>query len=390
MNMAALSVIIVSYNVRYYLEQCLRSVAKASVGIDGVETIVVDNDSADGSVEYLEPLFERVRFIRAGGNIGFSKANNLGLREATGRYVLFLNPDTILAENVLKDCIRFMDNHPGAGAAGVRMINRDGTFARESRRAVPTPFVSFCKMSGLCSLFPKSRIFGRYYLGHLDPLEANRIEVVSGAFMFVRKEALDKVGGFDETFFMYGEDVDLSYRILKAGYENWYVPVCILHYKGESTVKTSYAYARVFYDAMMIFFNKHFRSYGRLFSAVVKAVISVKTVLTYIVSNFPFRKNQTANASLVWLYAGHQELTSRVCRLTGTADGCLISSRMSLPSGEQSRDFTLYDTSAFSYAEILDNMNLNGGVARIATYYPNSGILLTDSEVRIEDLSDND
>ncbi len=385
--MASLSVIIVSYNVRYYLEQCLRSVAKASSGLD-VEVLVVDNDSTDNTVESLEPLFPQVRFMRAGGNLGFSRANNLALKEASGRYVLFLNPDTIVAEGVLSDCIRFMDNHPQAGAAGVRMINRDGSFARESRRSVPTPFVSLCKMTGLCSLLPKSRVFGRYYSGYLDPMEANRIEIVSGAFMFVRREALERTGGFDESFFMYGEDVDLSYRILKEGFENWYIPVPVLHYKGESTNKTSYRYAKVFYNAMLIFFNKHFRGYHLLFGLMVRIVVAVQTVLSYIANNIVHRTKKGDDARLVWMYAGHSELLPLVSRLTGTNEGDIVSSRMSLPSAEQPRDYTIYDVSAFTYSEIIDNMVRNQGVARIATLYPGSKVLITDQEIR-QDAGEN-
>ncbi|MBO4500478.1 MAG: glycosyltransferase family 2 protein [Bacteroidaceae bacterium] len=381
--MPVLSVIIVNYNVRYYLEQCLNSVTRASKGIDS-EIIVVDNDSSDGSVEYLEPLFPHVRFIRAGGNLGFSRANNLALAESNGKYVLFLNPDTILSENVLEDCIRFMDNHPEAGAAGVRMLNRDGTFARESRRAVPTPFVSMCKILGLCSLFPTSKLFGKYYMGHLDPMAANKIEIVSGAFMFVRREALDKTGSFDEAFFMYGEDVDLSYRILKAGYENWYIPVTILHYKGESTNKTTYRYARVFYKAMIIFFDKHFRSYSLLFSLFVRLAIHIQTFLSFLANNL-CRRKALKDGKEIWLYAGHPEYIHRIEALTGTPEGCLMTSRMSLPIGVKFHDYTVYDISAFTYKEILENISSNSGNASIATYNPTSGVLITDCEIRIDE-----
>lgn len=378
--MSRVSIIIVSYNVRYYLEQCLRSVARASAGLD-VETIVVDNDSSDGSVEYLEPLFPTIKFIRAGGNLGFSKANNIGFGQSSGNYVLFLNPDTVISENVLADCIRFMDNHKEAGAAGVRMLNRDGSFARESKRGVPTPFVSFCKMSGLCRLFPKSRIFGRYYLGHLDPDEANRIEIISGAFMFVRREALEAVGGFDEDFFMYGEDIDLSYRILKQGYENWYIPVTILHYKGESTNKTTYRYAKVFYNAMLIFFNKHFRKYSILFSLFVKAVISVQTVLSFLLNRVIYRSRSKGTDRLVWMYSGHEQHLDQVARLAGVPRKDIISCGMSLPGNDIPRDYTIYDVSVFAYSEILQNMSDCKGVARIATYNPENGMFISNAKI---------
>ena len=374
--MTKLSIIIVSYNVKYYLEQCLRSVAAAAAGID-VETIVVDNESSDGSIEYLEPLFPQVRFVRAGGNIGFSRANNMAVGMSSGNYVLFLNPDTVIAGNVLSDCIRFMDNHPAAGAAGVRMLNRDGSFARESRRGVPTPFVAFCKMSGLCSLFPKSKVLGRYYMGYLDEEAPARIDIVSGAFMMVRREALDRTGGFDETFFMYGEDVDLSYRILQEGYENWYIPVPILHYKGESTNKTSYAYSKVFYDAMLIFFNKHFRNYGRLLSFAVHVMVSVKTLFSFVGNNLHFRR-RVADDSETWLFCGDRNNMEKAASLSGVPE---MEYRTELPDMSLKCDVTVYDSSVFGYSEILGNMLSCPGRSHVAVFYPESGILLTDNEV---------
>lgn len=343
--MKDVSVIIVSYNVRYYLEQCLLSVIQASEGLD-VEILVPDNDSPDDSVGYLEPLFPSVRFIRTGGNLGFSKANNLALKQSVGRYVLFLNPDTIISGSMLRDCVDFMDSHPKAGGAGVMMLNADGSFALESRRSVPTPFVSFCKMSGLGTLFPKSRLFGRYYMDYLDRERASRIEVISGAAMFVRHETLDQTGGFDEDFFMYGEDVDLSYRILKAGWENWYIPTRMLHYKGESTNKTSYRYAQVFYDAMLIFFRKHFSNLSGFFAAVVKSVIFVKKISTYLANNVLYR-----NAS------------------TEVSDNVLA-------------NCVLFDASCTTYSQMLDVMTSEKEGRKIAIYYPNKELLITDRLVR--------
>ena len=172
--------------------------------------------------------------------------------------MLLLNPDTLVAEDTLRSCLDFLDARPTVGAVGVRMLNSDGSFAPESRRGLPTPFTSFCKMTGLWTLFPKSRLFGRYYMRYLNPDEANPIEVISGAFNMVRRKALDQIGLLDEDFFMYGEDIDLSYRLLQGGWENYYLPCTILHYKGESTVKSSFRYVNVFYKAMLIFFNKHY------------------------------------------------------------------------------------------------------------------------------------
>ncbi|MBR6648063.1 MAG: glycosyltransferase family 2 protein, partial [Bacteroidaceae bacterium] len=252
-----LSIVIVSYNVKYFIEQCLRSVERATHHL-GTEVFVVDNASTDGSCEYLTPLFPNVNFIWNKDNRGFARANNQAIKLSTGKYVLLLNPDTIVAENTLAQFVQFMDNHPDAGGAGAYMLRTDGTFALESRRGLPTPFVAFCKMSGLAGLFPKSRIWGRYYMRYLDEQQINKIEIISGAFMFLRRETLEKSGLLDEDFFMYGEDIDLSYRIMKAGYNNYFLPSRILHYKGESTVKSSYRYVYTFYQAMQLFFNKHY------------------------------------------------------------------------------------------------------------------------------------
>ena len=213
--MMKLSIVIVSYNVKYYLEQCLRSVMRATTRLQA-EVWVVDNASTDGSVEYLQTRFPSVHFVQNADNRGFSAANNQAIRQSQGEYVLLLNPDTIVGEDVLEGCVAFLDAHPQAGAVGVRMLNADGSFAPESRRGVPTPFTSFCKMSGLSRLFPMSTVFGRYYMRYLDANEANRIEIISGAFNMLRRKAIDHVGLLDERFFMYGEDVDLSYRLLQG------------------------------------------------------------------------------------------------------------------------------------------------------------------------------
>lgn len=273
-----LSVIIVSYNVKYHLEQCLRSVRAASEGLT-VEVWVVDNASTDGSFHYLHERFPYVHFIQNEENVGFSRANNQAIEKSAGRYVLLLNPDTLVAGETLLESVRFLDAHPQAGGCGVRMLNPDGSFAPESRRGLPTPFTSFCKMSGLGSLFPNSRTFGRYYMRYLDVNQPNPIEVISGAYFMVRRAALDAVGLLDEDFFMYGEDIDLSYRLLKGGWENWYLPQPILHYKGESTVKSSFRYVHVFYNAMLIFFNKHYRQRYRLLSLLIRLAVYVRALM---------------------------------------------------------------------------------------------------------------
>lgn len=253
-----LSVIIVNYNVRAYLEQCLRTVQEAMKGITG-DVYVVDNLSTDGSVEMVREKFPQVKLIANTENVGFSRANNQAIRESTAEYVVLLNPDTVVGEDVFHKVIAFMDANPKAGGLGVKMIDGTGTFLPESKRGLPTPAVAFYKIIGLTRLFPKSKVFGRYHLGHLPENETAPIEILSGASMFLRKETLDKVGLLDESFFMYGEDIDLSYRITLGGYENWYFPEArIIHYKGESTKKSSVNYVFVFYNAMAIFAQKHF------------------------------------------------------------------------------------------------------------------------------------
>ena len=264
-----LSVVIVSYNVRPYLTACLDSVARALEGIEG-EVFVVDNDSTDDSVEVVAGSYPWVHLINNKENLGFSKANNKAIREANGEYVLLLNPDTNVAEDTLKGVLDFMDAHPESGGAGVRMHNADGTLAPESRRAVPTPWVAALKMLGFTR---------RYYMSRLSWEEPSPIEVISGAFFFLRRKAIDQVGMLDEDFFMYGEDIDLSYRLLKGGWQNWYLPFDIIHYKGKSTQKSDFRYVHVFYQAMLIFFRKHYSHLSFFFTLPVKCAIYFRASL---------------------------------------------------------------------------------------------------------------
>ena len=264
-----LSVVIVSYNVRDYLENCLQSVSRALEGIEG-EVFVVDNHSDDDSVEAVRSQYPWVRLIENQENMGFSRANNIAIRESRGEYVLLLNPDTIVEEATLREVLRFMEEHPKAGGAGVMMHNADGSLAPESRRALPTPWVSCLKMLG----FTK-----RYYMSHLPWDQPGRIEVISGAFCFLRKKALDEVGLLDEDFFMYGEDIDLSYRLMKGGWENWYLPYPITHFKGKSTQKSDYRYVHIFYNAMLIFFRKHYSHLSLFYALPVKMAIYFRAAI---------------------------------------------------------------------------------------------------------------
>ncbi|MBN1250985.1 MAG: glycosyltransferase [Bacteroidales bacterium] len=253
-----LSVIIVNYNVKEFLEQCIYSVKKASKNIK-TEIFVVDNSSVDGSIEMIGNLFPEINLIINDKNLGFGTACNQAIKISKGNHILILNPDTIVSENSFDVCIDFMNKNQNAGAIGVKMINGKGKFLPESKRALPTPSSAFFKIFGFSALFPSSKLFGKYQLKYLDENQIHEIEVLSGAFMFIKREALEKSGLFDEKFFMYGEDIDLSYRIIKSGYKNYYLPTTtIIHYKGESTKKSSLKYVKLFYEAMIIFAKKHY------------------------------------------------------------------------------------------------------------------------------------
>lgn len=290
-----LSILIVNYNVKYFLEQCLCSVQQAIQGL-AAEVIVVDNASTDGSLELLQPQFGWVRFIASATNTGFAPANNLALQYATGDYILYLNPDTILAEDSLAASIRFLDEHPQAGGLGIKMVDGAGRFLPESKRSFPSPLTSLYKLMGLGALFPKSPVFARYSLGHLSPNSNHEVGVLSGAYLMSRRVLLQQLGGFDEAFFMYGEDVDLSYRIQQAGYKNYYFAgSTIIHFKGESTKKGSLNYVKMFYNAMSLFVQKHYgSSRGRVFAGCIRLAIwlragvtAVKKVISMIGTPFP-------------------------------------------------------------------------------------------------------
>ncbi|MBC3542419.1 glycosyltransferase family 2 protein [Rufibacter sediminis] len=281
--MKDLSVIIVNYNVSYFLEQCLLSVRRAAQKLR-VEVFVVDNNSVDGSVEMVQRRFPEVILLANKENLGFSKANNQAIRQAQGKYVLLLNPDTVVEEDTFLKCFRFMEANPAAGALGVKMMDGAGKFLPESKRGLPTPWVAFSKVFGLAALFPASAVFNRYHLGHLPADEVHKIDILAGAFMFMRAEALQKVGLLDEDFFMYGEDIDLSYRIKEGGFDVYYFPETrIIHYKGESTRKTSVNYVFMFYRAMMVFAEKHFSGrQARLYSLLIRWAIYLRAALALL------------------------------------------------------------------------------------------------------------
>ena len=298
-----LSVIIVNYNVEYFLEHCLLSVRKAVKDIDA-EIFVVDNNSVDGSVNMLKSKFPEVKLIENKENTGFAKANNQAIRISSGKYVLLLNPDTVVEEDTFVKCLDFMDKHPDAGGLGVKMIDGQGKILKESKRGFPTPWVCFCKMTGLTKIFPHSKRYCGYYMGHLPYDKTNEVDILAGAFMLMRKEALDKVGLLDETFFMYGEDIDLSYRITQGGYKNYYfADTSIIHYKGESTKKGSLNYVYTFYNAMDIFAKKHLSSkQTRVFSLIIKLAIWGRAAISFI--SRIFKKAALPVLDFLLLYAG--------------------------------------------------------------------------------------
>lgn len=277
-----ISIVIVNYNVKHFLEQCLLSVEKAIQGIQA-EVFVVDNVSVDGSVEMVKEKFPWVQLIANTENVGFSKGNNQAIRLAKGEYVLLLNPDTLVEEDTFIKCIDWMDHHPDGGGLGVKMVDGKGIFLPESKRGIPYPLTSFFKISGIYRLFPKSKKINHYYLGHLSNNENHEVEVLSGAYMFMRKKVLDEVGWLDEDFFMYGEDIDLSWRIIKGGYKNYYLADArIIHYKGESTKKGSLNYVYVFYQAMVIFANKHFSgSHAHGYQTLIRMAIWMRAGLSF-------------------------------------------------------------------------------------------------------------
>jgi GT2 family glycosyltransferase len=285
--MPRLSVVIVNYNVEHFLEICLHSVMASDISGD-IDVWVVDNNSSDGSVDMIRQKFPQVKLIANTFNVGFSCANNQAIRASSTDYVLLLNPDTIVPEDCFRKCLDFMDAHPEAGGLGARMVDGSGIFLPESKRGLPGPWVSFCKAFGLTRMFPGSPVFGGYYMSYLDEHQIHEVDVLSGAFMLMRRSALDLSGLLDEDFFMYGEDVDLSYRLQKAGFKNYYFPdVSLIHFKGESTRRGSISFIRNFYMAMLLFSAKHF-SRNRLFSFFISIGIGIRAFLALIKRMYDF------------------------------------------------------------------------------------------------------
>ena len=397
-----LSVVIVNYNVKHYVEQCLNSVMRAVDGMES-EIFVVDNHSRDGSVDYLRTRFPQVNIIDSLHNQGFSRANNIAIRQSRGEYVLLLNPDTFVGETVLKECVRFMDEHVNAGGVGVRMLKVDGNSAMESRRGLPSPATAFYKMCGLCSMFPRHPRFGKYYMSGLSWDEAARIEVVSGAFFMLRRKAVEQVGLLDEDFFMYGEDIDLSCRLLKGGFENWYLPVKILHYKGESTQKSSFRYVHVFYDAMLIFLRKHYGHFGWWLSLPIKLAVYMKAAVTLVKMQAEKVRKSLGFTSRrrveepKFMFLGSRQMLDE-CRELAAKHGLQAlgfeeASQLTRPQGHHGlllpenkgqQVNMVYDVHAYQYADILEIFSANPDPdVRLATYDTQTGVMITMDEIYV-------
>jgi GT2 family glycosyltransferase len=360
-----LSVVILNYNVRYFLEQCLLSVVRAMEGIDG-EIIVVDNASPDGSVEMVRRHFPQATLIANTENSGFPKGNNLGVAQAKGEYLCILNPDTVVAEDTFRKALGFAGSKKNLGILGVRLIDGAGRFLPESKRGVPTPFVAFTKIAGWHKF---GGFFNRYYAGHLGEGGSGKVDVLVGAFMLMKAETYRAAGGFDENCFMYSDDIDLSYTVLKSGKENYYFGgAAIIHYKGESTAKDA-AYLNRFREAMDYFYRKHFRR-SPVFDAMMKAGALLFAAI---------KKNQSpkpVRPKAYLLFSNDEELRSGIEKKVGNPVSILPANNISdveIAPGTQ----VFFDSSQLSYGEIIQTMQTRKTqrlTFRIA--YPDQGFFI--------------
>ncbi len=378
MTMKKLTIVIVSYNVRHYLEQCIESVLRAAKDIDH-DIYVVDNASHDDTIDCIEKRFgQQVTLIESQHNLGFARANNQAIRRSDSQYVLLLNPDTIVSEDSLQQVIGFMDSHPKAGGAGVMMIGTNGQKAKESRRGLPTPWVAMLKMLG-CSK--------RYYMSHLPWDRPGQIDVMSGAFCMLRREVLNQVGLLDEDFFMYGEDIDLSYRIKKGGYENWYVPATILHYKGESTQKSSYRYVHIFYKAMLIFFRKQYAHLSFFVTAPIKTAIYFRAFIALVQMQYwrvrlSLGFDGKKQSETQYFFLGSEAMKAE-CQQLALRKG-LAYHDGPMPEVLPAAACLVYDTCHFSYHDIIDHLVKHAdGNPLLGTYNQQTKTLITPHDIFI-------
>ena len=341
------------------------SVRKAIEKIE-TEIFVVDNNSTDGSYDYLQPKFSEVNFILNNENEGFAKANNKALSLAKGKFILFLNPDTIVAEDSFEKCISFLDSNKNAGALGVKMIDGKGSYLKESKRGFPDLWVAFCKLSGVTTLFPHSKIFSKYYLGYLSEKENQIIDAIAGAYFFARKETLDKTGGFDEQFFMYAEDIDLSYRIQQSGFLNYYFAgTTIIHFKGEST-KKDFRYVKLFYKAMSQFVKKHFSSRSSIFfSIMIEFAIWLRATLALIGNLFSTKKINRKEQKKYFL-TGDVDVVNQLKKI-------LLSNKKMVSDEEKNTDEIIFcEGKDFSFTQIIDSLEKESSTVNFKIYSSNS------------------
>ncbi len=374
-----LSVVIVNYNVELYLQQCLLSVFQ-SKNID-FEVFVVDNNSPDNSCQMVKDKFPEVKLIENKFNAGFAKANNQALALSKGEYVLLLNPDTVVCEDTFENVCRFMDENPDAGSLGVKMLDGYGNFLPESKRGFPSPFAAFCKIFGLSKLFPKSHLFGKYHVRYLSENKTHAVDILAGAFMLMRSNILKKIGFLDEKFFMYGEDIDMSYRITLAGYKNYYLPERIIHYKGESTHKDTLKYVKIFYESILIFFKKYYHKSGFLFTISIKFAIFFRAALAalsrIIAFVLPKKKKVISKAGLIGNTAELKHLFDFSVEIPSNEG---ISNIKSIIKSEKIKYIAL-DTNSFTFKEIISFAeSISYAECEIGIYHPKEKILVSRTE----------
>ncbi len=347
-----LSVIILNYNVRYFLELCLYSVRKATQYID-TEIFVIDNASTDSSIEVLKDIFPNVNFIQNNKNLGFPKGNNIGVKEAKGEFICILNPDTVVAEDTFEKLFLFIENKADVGAVGCHLIDGSGNFLPESKRGIPTPWVAFTKIFSLYKIFPNISWFNKYYAQHISEFQTGKTDILVGAFMLMKRSLYLDLQGFDENCFMYSDDIDLSYRILQKGLQNYYVPTTsVIHFKGESTVKDK-QYLKRFSDAMQYFYTKHFKkSYifdgfmkvGSISFAVVKKNKTHKKLIpeSYIIVSNKEENIQKIGSNLTKKYYIWKKLPEKDVILQTISQGKILE--------------IIFDTEVFMYKDCIGFM----------------------------------
>lgn len=356
-----LSVIILNYNVRYFLEQCVLSVQKALENIDG-EIIVIDNNSSDDSCNMMKSLFPNIKLIENKENLGFPKGNNIAVAQAKGDYLCILNPDTVVAENTFEKILAFAKSKTDLGIIGCKLIDGTGNFLPESKRGIPTPWVAFTKIFGL---YKVSTIFGKYYAQHLTENQSGKVEILVGAFMILKRQLYNEIGGFDENCFMYSDDIDLSYMALKKGKSNYYFhETTVIHYKGESTVRDG-KYMKRFQEAMNFFYKKHFRK-----SFVFDLFMKIGVVLFSFI-----KKNQTKiikRNSDKFIFFSKEKAA-----LNLNKEVVILDDFQKFKNDLSSDIEIIFDTNSFTYKEIIHFMNYNkNNNLTFKNYIPDSNYII--------------